>query len=337
LSKDRLNSTLKSEILEKLRKEIGNGFSCELDTHVSSTFKVGGTADITVKPKNERELELCLQVLRSFDGVNIPLMTLGSGSNILVADSGVKGVIIKLGEGFKDITFTDTVATVGAAAILAKLTNAAGDMALSGLESTLGIPGTVGGALVMNAGTDIGNIGDIVKSVSIMRKTGERKTLIGEELKYQYRQSQFLGDYDTILTSAEIELKEGDLEEIKRKMDELKERRTSRQPQGINTAGSTFKNIVDEAASELIDRDSDLSGSTGRTSNIVAAGKLIDLAGCKGWSVGKAYISEQHANFIEAREGATAQDILDLTKRVQEKVCAEFEVELELEIQLIGF
>ena len=337
MSKDRLNSTIKNEILEKLRKEIGNDFSCELDKRVSSTFKVGGAADITVKPKDEHELELCLQVLRGFSDEKIPFITLGSGSNILVADSGVKGVVVKLGEGFKEITFTGEIVTVGAAAILAKLTNTAGEQALSGLESTLGIPGTVGGALVMNAGTDKGNIGDMVKSVSAMKITGESIKLTSDQIDYQYRHSPFLGNNDIILTGAEIKLKNGDREEIKRKMDELKERRTSRQPQGINTAGSTFKNIVDEAADALIDRDPTLSGSHSRTKQTVAAGKLIDLAGCKGWSVKNAYISECHANFIEAKEKATAQDILDLIQRVQEKVYQKFSVDLELEIQLIGF
>jgi len=336
LVSNRLNQHLKQEIFDKLQKECGNDNICTQNERPQSSFGIGGAADIILRPDDEQELLISLQVINSFNE-DIPILTLGSGSNILISDCGVRGIIIHLGQGFKKIELEGLTADVGAAAILAKLTNESGHTGLSGLESTYGIPGTVGGALVMNAGTDRGSIGDLVEEITVIKRNGERLVHKKDCLVYEYRKSQFTGNTDAILIGAKFGLTEGKAEDIMYKMNELRELRHSRQPYGCNTAGSTFKNFHGKAAQDLIKRDKSLRGSHHTTKDVVAAGKLIDIVECKNLSVGKARVSDLHANFIIAEKGASAQDILDLINIIKTRVYDKFEHELELEIKLVGF
>ena len=176
----------------------------------------------------------------------------------------------------------------------------------------MGIPGTIGGALVMNAGTDVGSISDLVQSAVCLTLAGERCELRGEALSYGYRQSA-LQQSELVVIAACLKLIPNDRETIHAKMARLEEKRTSRQPVHCHTAGSTFKNLPD-----------------------IAAGKLIDRAGCKGHCIGGAEVSPKHANFIIAHPGATAADIRRLARWMQRRVYEDFDRELEMEIELVG-
>ena len=195
---------------------------------------------------------------------------------------------------------------------MARVVHFAAAEELSGLESTLGIPGTIGGALVMNAGTDIGSISDLVEEATFLTRAGETITKTGEQLCYGYRCSALQGS-DLIVLSARLKLASGNRETIMAKMARLEEKRTSRQPTRCHTGGSTYKNPSD-----------------------IAAGKLIDRAGCKGHRIGAAEVSAKHANFIIAHPGATAVDIRNLANWMHRRVREEFDYDLEMEIELLG-
>lgn len=274
-----------------------------------TTFGVGGPADLFLTPADEEDL---IRMLRLLYQAEVPVQLLGNGSNLLVADRGVRGAVIRLTPNFARVTREGNMLVAGAGAKLARVVHFAAEESLSGLESTLGIPGTIGGALVMNAGTDVGSISDLVESASFLTGAGERVEKSIEQLCYRYRHSVLQGG-GLIVLEARLQLVPGDREAIQAKMDRLKDKRTSRQPVGSRTAGSTFKNPPD-----------------------IAAGKLLDRSGCKGGRVGNAEVSDVHANFIIARPGATAADILALAHWMRDRVREAFDRELELEIELVG-
>lgn len=274
-----------------------------------TTFKVGGPADLFLQPVDNADLQHALRLLHAA-GVSVYLI--GNGSNLVVSDRGIRGAVIRLAPHFDQITRDGNDLIIGAGTRLNKAIRFATDEGLSGLESTLGIPGTLGGALVMNAGTDIGWIGDLVESVVFFTKDGERVEKSSEQLCYRYRHSA-LQDGNLIVLEARLRLVPGDRDLIHAKMERLGDKRTSRQPIGARTAGSTFKNPRD-----------------------IAAGKLLDRSGCKGMTVGGAAVSPIHANFIVATNGATASDILTLARRMHRRVRDTFDRDLELEMELIG-
>ena len=274
-----------------------------------TTFGVGGPADLFLTPADEADLTLMLRLLYQAE---VPVRILGNGSNLLVADRGVRGAVIRLAPQFARVAREGNTLVAGAGATLARAVHVAAEAALSGLESTLGIPGTIGGALVMNAGTDVGSISDLVESAVFLTGAGERVEKSIEQLCYRYRHSA-LQDGDLIVLEARLRLAHGDRETIEAKMARLRQKRTSRQPVGRRTAGSTFKNPPD-----------------------IAAGKLLDRSGCKGGRIGGAQVSDVHANFIIANPGATAADILALARWMQHRVRAEFDRELEMEIEKVG-
>jgi len=274
-----------------------------------TTFGVGGPADLFLTPADEADLILMLRLLYQAEA---PVQILGNGSNLLVADRGVRGAVIRLAPQFARVERQGNTLIAGAGATLARVVHVAADEGLSGLESTLGIPGTVGGALVMNAGTDVGSISDLVERAAFLTGAGERVEKSIEQLCYRYRHSALQGG-GLIVLEARLKLAPGDREVIGAKMARLREKRTSRQPVGRRTAGSTFKNPPD-----------------------IAAGKLLDRSGCKGGRVGNAAVSDVHANFIIAHPGATAADVLALARWMQHRVRAEFDRELEMEVELVG-
>lgn len=274
-----------------------------------TTFGVGGPADLFLSPADEADLILMLRLLHQAE---VPVQILGNGSNLLVADRGVRGAVIRLAPRFAGVAREGNTLVAGACATLARVVHFAAEQSLGGLESTLGIPGTIGGALVMNAGTDVGSISDLVASATFLTGAGERVEKSIEQLCYRYRHSALQGG-DLIVLEARLRLAPGDRDAIQAKMARLREKRTSRQPVGHRTAGSTFKNPPD-----------------------IAAGKLLDRSGCKGGRVGGAQVSDIHANFIIAHPGATAADILTLARWMQHRVREEFDRELELEIELVG-
>lgn len=280
-----------------------------------TTFRTGGPADIFLSPADENDLAQMLGILRQ---AGVQILVIGNGSNILVSDRGIRGAVIRLTPNFGEISQEGDTIIAGAGAKLWQVTKFAATASLSGLESTMGIPGTIGGALVMNAGTDHGCISDLVECVTVLNSVGKMQIKCHDELGFKYRESSLQGGGQIVISTL-LRLTPGSAHEIHDKMERLKQKRTSRQPTDCHTAGSTFKNppvIVDGKQ--------------------LAAGKLIDQAGAKGWRVGGAEVSQKHANFIIAHKGATSTDIRSLAEWMQERVLAEKGFDLEREIELIG-
>ena len=273
-----------------------------------TTFGIGGPADVLIYPETEEDLRRAIDWFRER---SIPFKVIGNGSNLLVGDGGVRGGVIKLTRAFKQISFSGNVMLVGAGAKLACVIAAAAEHGLSGLESMMGIPGTIGGALVMNAGTDVGTIGDLVSEAWLMHDSGETRIWRARELGYGYRQSA-LSDSRMVVIGAALTLRPADRVDIYAKMNRLREKRASRQPLRHRSAGSVFRNPPE-----------------------IAAAKLLDRAGAKGMRVGGAEVSRKHANFIVNREHATARDVCELIERLQRLALTTYGIALRTEIEII--
>ncbi len=276
-----------------------------------TTFRVGGPAKWMAAPEDEQQLRIILKICKE---TNTPYFVLGRGSNLLVSDNGFDGVVINLRKHFNTIT-TDKEAktiTAEAGASLPAVSQAALAAGLTGLEFAAGIPGTMGGGLFMNAGAYGGELKQIVTEATVMTKNGVIRNVPGDEMELGHRLSCFMKTGETIL-SVTMQLADGDPEAIKAMMDDFNGRRRDKQPLEYPSAGSTFKR------------------PTG-----YFAGKLIEDAGLKGFSVGGAQVSEKHAGFVINTGNATASDIWNLCQEVQKKVFAQFGVELEPEIQMVG-
>lgn len=275
-----------------------------------TSFRAGGNADLLVQPGSTDELSHALKIL---EDNKISHMVIGNGSNLLVRDSGYRGVILRIGEAFQEISVTGTRMEAGAGVSLSAAANRAAEASLTGFEFASGIPGTIGGAVFMNAGAYDGEISQIIESAEILTKDGNRIVrLEKEELELSYRHSilQTTGD---VLLKATFLLEQGDREAIEARVRELTTRRTQKQPLSYPSAGSFFK----------------------RPHNHFA-GKLIQDAGMQGLSVGGAQVSPLHAGFIINTGGATAKDITDLMEIVRGTVFEESGVMLEPEVRIIG-
>ena len=273
------------------------------------TFRVGGPADFFVTPKNYEELSWVLKCCAKYE---MPCYIMGNGSNLLVSDQGYRGVVIQLFRQLNDIQCEGNVIRAQAGALLSAVANRALEEKLTGFEFAAGIPGTLGGACVMNAGAYGGEMKDVLKSVTVLTREGERITLQKNELELGYRTS-IIAKKDYIVLEAEIELKAGDAEEIKAVMDDLKERRTTKQPLEYPSAGSSFKRPEG-----------------------YFAGKLIQESGLQGFQVGGAQVSEKHCGFVINKDQATAADIAELIRQVQDRVEEKFGVRLETEVKRLG-
>lgn len=274
-----------------------------------TTFKVGGCCDLMIFPSS---IDSLAKTVAEAGNRGVDYYILGNGSNVLFSDSGYRGAVILLGPDFSQTEVRGNVITAFAGATLCKVCRLALESGLSGMEFCYGIPGTVGGAVYMNAGAYGGEIKDIVATVTCIGRDGRLAAYSGGELGFGYRKSRFT-DSGEIIVSADFALNSGDKELIKAKMDELMERRKSRQPLEYPSAGSTFKRP---------------EGSY--------AGLLIEKSGLKGYCVGGAQISEKHANFVINRGGATASDIIRLISDVKRTVKEKTGYELECEIRVIG-
>ena len=274
-----------------------------LSNHTS--FKIGGKADLFVMVKNIEQLKA---VVKNCKKNNIPMFVLGKGSNLLINDNGMKGVVLTLDGDFKDISLEENKITVGAGVNLAKLCTFAQTNSLAGLEFAYGIPGSVGGAVYMNAGAYGGEMKDVVTSVTHLTQDGDIVTLPLDKLDFSYRHSVYK-ENNSIILSATIELKPGDKDEIKALMDDILNRRKTKQPLEYPSAGSVFKRPEGNFA-----------------------GTLIEQCGLKGKTIGGAQVSEKHAGFIINVGGATCDDVLNLVKFVQETVQRETGYFLEREI-----
>lgn len=283
-----------------------------------TTYRLGGPAAILFEPASEADLLNVTHALRDvgLPADELPLLVVGRGSNVVISDRGFYGLVIRMGsamswmQGSEDLP-SPRVAT-GAATSMPLLANWAARRSLAGLEFTVGIPGSVGGGVRMNAGAHEGSIADTLSSAHIYRlgsETIETRDAIG--LGLSYRRSS-LGP-DEVVTSASFTLRADDDAAIRARMERYRKHRADTQPGALQNAGSTFKNPPGDSA-----------------------GRLVEAAGLKGHSVGGAHVSELHANFFIAAEGATAQDVFDLVYLVRRRVAEMFDVELEPEVRFVG-
>ncbi len=273
-----------------------------------TTFRVGGPADVLFLPESAEELRQAMELARE---AGEDCLVIGNGSNLLVRDGGVRGLVIKLAGPMSGISVEGTSIRAQAGASLSQVSRAALQASLTGLEFASGIPGSLGGALAMNAGAYGGELSQVVREAMVLMD-GRVQTLSREELAMGYRTSRLLREGGIVL-SAVLDLKEGDASQIAETMDELNRRRREKQPLSFPSAGSTFKRPEG-----------------------YFAGALIEQAGLKGYAIGGAQVSEKHAGFLINRGGATASDLLRLIEYVQERVYAQSGVRLETEVRICG-
>ena len=274
-----------------------------------TTFQIGGPADLFVEPAGEEAFSRLVKLCRS---KNVPFLLIGAGSNLLVSDAGIDGVVFRLSGAFDYANVSGTELAAGAATSLAKLAKTAQRAALSGLEFASGIPGSLGGAVFMNAGAYGGEMKDVVTQTRFLDENGDMQTVSDSEHDFSYRHSVFSAGGKFIL-SAKMSLSPKNPDEILTSMRDLNARRKEKQPLEKPSAGSTFK----------------------RPEGFFAA-KLIEDAGLKGAGVGGAGVSEKHAGFIVNNGGATCEDVVRLIAKVQETVFSNFGVTLEPEVKVIG-
>lgn len=273
------------------------------------TFRVGGNADYFVMPSMPEEVRHIVALCRKID---MPYYVMGNGSNLLVSDTGYRGVIIQIYKEMNKIRVEGNKITAQAGALLSRVGNVAWEAELSGFEFAAGIPGTVGGAVVMNAGAYGGEMKDILLSATILTQEGDVRKLTNEELELGYRTSVVVKRGYVVL-EAEFGLVKGEKEVIRTRMDELKVQRQTKQPLEYPSAGSTFKRPEG-----------------------YFAGKLIQDAGLRGFQVGGAQVSEKHCGFVINKDNATAADVAELMHQVTEKVWEQFGVRLEPEVKRLG-
>ena len=274
-----------------------------------TTFRIGGPADYFLLPSSEEELSGILKICKNEE---LPYFILGNGSNLLVSDEGYRGVIIQLYRNYGDITVKGNEIHATAGALLSQIAAAAKNASLTGFEFAGGIPGTLGGAVVMNAGAYGGEMKDVLLNSEYVSTDGTSGEFDNEAMELSYRHSAYENS-NLVITAASVRLAPADRNEIKSTMNDILARRKEKQPLEYPSAGSTFKRPEGNFA-----------------------GALIEQCGLKGVSVGGAQVSEKHAGFIINRGGATAADILSLIKHVQARVKAQTGVSLETEIRLIG-
>ena len=278
----------------------------EMKNHVH--FRVGGPADILLLPESTEQVIKTIKICREN---NIPFYVVGNGSNLLVKDGGIKGVVLKL-KDCKNIRVYDDFVEAECGAMLKDISNAALKASLTGLEFSCGIPGTVGGAVFMNAGAYNGEISQVIESAIVIDNENNVITLNKEELELGYRTSAVMKKNYVVL-SAKFKLNKGNEYSIKEVVDDLTKKREDKQPLEYPSAGSTFKRPEG-----------------------YFAGKLIQDAGLKGYRVGGAAVSEKHSGFVINKSNATATDILNLIKHIQNEVKSQFGVDLHTEVRIIG-
>ncbi|MGM9520377.1 MAG: UDP-N-acetylmuramate dehydrogenase [Phascolarctobacterium sp.] len=274
-----------------------------------TSFRIGGPADLLAQPADEAELAALLKAAREH---TVPVTLIGNGSNLLVRDKGIRGLVIKLGNLFSGVEVCGNTLTFGCGVSLAMASKKAASLSLSGLEFAVGIPGTIGGAVYMNAGAYDGEMAKVVTKVRVMDEQGKTSELAASELDFAYRHTA-LQNSGRIVTSVTVSLVPGDADAIAAKMADFSQRRISKQPLELPSAGSMFKRPPG-----------------------YFAGTLIDQTGLKGYTVGGAQVSTKHAGFVVNIGGATASDVLQLISDVQSKVFAAHGVHLEPEVLVLG-
>lgn len=301
---------MKEEMRQKFIEILGNNrvlFDEPMSQH--TTFRIGGPADVFVMPENYEQIR---EVLRLCREEKLPFFVLGNGSNLLVSDSGYRGVIIQMDRNMEEIRVEGEEIHACAGALLSSVAVAARNASLTGFEFAGGIPGTIGGAAVMNAGAYGGELKDVLKEVTVMTREGELLTIPVDKLEMGYRTS-IIKTSGYLVLEAVISLKKGDEEKIRAVMKDLSERRTEKQPLDYPSAGSTFKRPEG-----------------------YFAGKLIMDSGLRGYRVGGAQVSEKHCGFVINAGGATAEDVRSLMDHVIQVVREKYGVTLEPEVKFLG-
>ena len=300
-------------MIETVMNEINNKTAslCFMNESLKkhTTYGIGGPADLMIFPKSKQDL---IKVIEIINENKIQLTILGSGSNVLVSDNGIRGAVISLKNSLKQIEVDDNILYAECGTMLGKIVKHAVKNNLIGLENLNGVPGTLGGALIMNAGAWGGEISENLIHVEIINSKSEIQKIQKKDLNFSYRQSSF--NKDDILLSAKFNLKKADKDIIKENFIEAQSGRKKSQPLNKRSAGSLFKNPKNNSA-----------------------GKLLDEAGLKGFSIGDAKISEKHANFFINDGDASSRDMLMLIKKAHKAVKDKFNVNLSLEVKLMGF
>ena len=300
-------------MIETVMNEINNKTAslCFMNESLKkhTTYGIGGPADLMIFPKSKQDL---IKVIEIINENKIQLTILGSGSNVLVSDNGIRGAVISLKNSLKQIEVDDNILYAECGTMLGKIVKHAVKNNLIGLENLNGVPGTLGGALIMNAGAWGGEISENLIHVEVINSKSEIQKIQKKDLNFSYRQSSF--NKDDILLSAKFNLKKADKDIIKENFIEAQSGRKKSQPLNKRSAGSLFKNPKNNSA-----------------------GKLLDEAGLKGFSIGDAKISEKHANFFINDGDASSKDMLMLIKKAHKEVKDKFNVNLSLEVKLMGF
>jgi UDP-N-acetylmuramate dehydrogenase len=275
-----------------------------------TTWKVGGPADLFIYPRSKVELERAMKIVGKH---GYPWRVIGRGSNLLVRDGGIRGVVFKIGEGLDALTIDGTRVVAGGGCSLVRLSRQTAKQGLTGMEFAEGIPGTVGGAVCMNAGAHGSEMSRVLTSAEVFLDSGERVVFSNEELGFRYRTSVLQENVKGIVTEASFQLAFGDPQQIASEIARYRGRRKQTQPLQYPCAGSVFRNPPGDHA-----------------------GRLIEASGLKGYRVGDAEVSTQHANFIINRGRATAADVLALIDHIVQTVQERFGVRLKTEVQVVG-
>ncbi len=275
-----------------------------------TTIKIGGPAELFVEPSSVENLETTMNLIRKY---KVQWIAIGRGSNLLVSDRGISGVVIKLGSGLDKVEINGTTLSVGGGHSLVSLATSISRKGLSGLEFASGIPGSVGGAVFMNAGAHGSDISKILDKALVLFEDGTLEWVSNEEMEFSYRTSVLQKKRPGVVVEAVFSLKEGNKDSIFSEMQKNKDYRKETQPWNFPCAGSIFRNPLPNYA-----------------------GKLIEVAGLKGYQIGGAKISEMHGNFIVNTGNAKADDVLQLIQHVKDTIYDLYEVKMETEVEIIG-
>ena len=298
-------------VVQALRKFVPEENICLQESMAShTTFRIGGLADCFVQLENTEQL---IKVQKYLSQVGVPFFILGNGSNLLVSDTGFRGVILQIGPKMNRVTVEGNVIVAQAGASMAQIARTAMEHGLTGMEFASGIPGTIGGGVVMNAGAYGGELSQIVTQVNVVNSEGEIMELDNETMEFGYRTSTIRNNPFTV-TEVILRLEKGDRQQIRERMEELAARRREKQPLEYPSAGSTFKRPAG-----------------------YYAGQLIMEAGLRGFQCGGAKVSDKHCGFVINTGNATAEDVRKLIREVQARVKDQFNVDLETEVLFLGW
>lgn len=274
-----------------------------------TSFKIGGPADILVTPTDENQLK---EIIKYIKEENIPYFLMGNGSNLLVRDGGIRGIVVKIAQNYNKFEISENIIKAQSGILLSTLAKHIAKNCYKGFEFASGIPGTLGGAIAMNAGAYGGEMKDVVHSVKVLNQQGEIIEIPNEQMEFAYRTS-VVNKEKLIVLEVKLSLEKGKYEDIKNILDDLTVKRTTKQPLNVPSAGSTFKRPEG-----------------------YYAGKLIEDSGLKGVRLKGAQVSDKHSGFVINAGGATAQDIIELIEFIKKTVYDKFKVELNEEVKIVG-